>query len=190
MLSLRKITYPEFPDEALMQAITRGDERAFAALYDRYSPRMHRFFYRMLWRDAGRAEDFTQELFLKIIEKPHLYDPGRPFRTWIYALAGNLCKNEYRRKKPQDLEAGLSELAPEQHAYLPEQLDRQLFETSLREAIDLLSEAHKQCFVLRYQEELSVADIAAITDTPEGTVKSRLHYALQKVCARMTVFKY
>lgn len=188
MINLFSANYRTWPDERLMQAVARRNERAFAELYDRYGACMHRYFYRMLWRDAGKAEDFTQELFLKIIEKPHLYDPQRPFRTWLYALASNLCKNEYRRKKLLTFDGVLPEPAIAD-AGLPEQIDRQLFEANLREAIDGLSEAHKQCFVLRYQEELSVAEIAVIAGCPEGTVKSRLHVALQKVSAQLTVFK-
>lgn len=176
------------PDVLLMQEIARRNERAFAELYDRYSRRMHRYFYRMLWRDTGKAEDFTQELFLKIIEKPQLYDPRRPFRTWIYALASNMCKNEYRRKKPQ-LPGSPAREESGYEGWISEQIDRDLFENNLREAIDRLSEAHKQCFVLRFQEELSVAEIALIANCPEGTVKSRLYHALQKVSERLTVFK-
>jgi RNA polymerase sigma-70 factor (ECF subfamily) len=184
-----KTDYRDSPDATLMQAIARRQERAFAELYGRYNRQMHRYFFRMLGRDAARADDFTQELFLKIIEKPHLYDPARPFRTWLYALAANMCKNEYRRKKPAD--TGWAETADMEieGSDLPEQLDRKLFESSLRLAIDTLGDTHRQCFVLRYQEELSVAEIAAILQCPEGTVKSRLHYALQKISERLTVFK-
>jgi len=189
VLNIFKTTYRNLPDEALMHGIALRNERAFAELYDRYSARMHRYFYRMLWRDDARAADFTQELFLKIIEKPQRYDPARPFRTWLYALACNMCKNEYRRKKPEDIEWPAT--GPDaQEMYLPDDLDRRLFEASLREAVDALSEAHKQCFVLRYQEELSIAEIAAIAECPEGTVKSRLHHALQRVSEKMTAFKY
>ena len=52
-------TYKDYTDEALMQAVAQRNERAFAVLYDRYGPRMYRFFYRMLWRDGAKAEDFT-----------------------------------------------------------------------------------------------------------------------------------
>ena len=64
MLNIFKTTYRNLPDEALMHGIALRNERAFAELYDRYSARMHRYFYRMLWRDDARAADFTQELFL------------------------------------------------------------------------------------------------------------------------------
>lgn len=189
MWTFFKTDYRDLPDAALMQAIARRQERAFAELYDRYSRPMHRYFFRMLGRDAARADDFTQELFLKIIEKPHLYDPERSFRTWLYALAANMCKNEYRRKKPADSDWPETTNTEALDQGLPERLDRDLFETSLRLAIDTLGEAQRQCFVLRYQEELSVAEIAAILQCPEGTVKSRLHYALQKISERLTVFK-
>lgn len=172
-----------------MQQIAGRNERAFAALYDRYSARMHRYFYRMLWRDAAKAEDFTQELFLKIIEKPQRYNPARPFRTWIYAVASNMCKNEFRRKTPDQPDWEESGTESLDH-YLPERLDHPAFEYALREAIDGLGAAHKPCFVLRFQEELSVPEIAAILDCPEGTVKSRLHYALLEVSGRMTIFKH
>jgi RNA polymerase sigma-70 factor (ECF subfamily) len=173
-------------DEALMQAIAKRDERAFAALYDRYGPRMYRFFYRMLWQDASKAEDFTQELFLKIIEKNHLFNPEFSFRTWIYALANNLCKNEYRQRKPVE-EWYFEETTVEND--LPEKIDQQLFDKHLRESILQLSPVHHQCFVLRYQENLSVAEIAQIIGCPEGTVKSRLHNALRQVCNQMEPWK-
>lgn len=171
-------------DNALMLAIAKGDEQAFAELYHRYGRQIFRFFYRMLWRDAGRAEDFTQELFIKIIEKTAAYDPERPFLTWLYTLANNLCKNEYRRqaRAPVDLRPDVED---GKAVWQADNIDQQLLETQLRAAIDALQEPHRQCFILRYQEELSVRDIALITGCPEGTVKSRLHYALQKVAADM-----
>jgi RNA polymerase sigma-70 factor (ECF subfamily) len=177
--------FTDYTDEALMRAVAARNERAFEVLYDRYSPRIYRFFFRMLWRDAGKAEDFTHEIFLKIIEKPQLFDPERNFRTWIYTLASNLCKNEYRRRPPPDNWEN-----PEQwYDPVPEKLDKELFEQQLQNSIGRLSPAHHQCFVLRYQEEMTVAEIAEIVGCPEGTIKSRLHHALQQVAGLMEVWK-
>ncbi len=178
--------YTKLADEVLMQAIAKHDERAFAELYDRYSPRMYRFFLRMLWRDAAKAEDFTQELFLKIIEKPHLFNPVRKFQTWIYTLAANQCKNEYRRPRISEMLFGQDEQWEDD---LPGKMDRQMLEQKLHASIKQLSPAHHQCFVLRYQEELSVAEIAEIVGCPEGTVKSRLHHALRQVSSQMDYWK-
>ncbi|MDX1912821.1 MAG: sigma-70 family RNA polymerase sigma factor, partial [Saprospiraceae bacterium] len=158
--------------------IAGRNERAFAVLYDRYGPRMYRYFYRMLWRDKEKAADFTQELFLKIIEKPHLFDPERNFRTWLYSLAINLCKNEYRRPQMPEFPRETPDLWDDS---LPEWIDQAVFDSCLRKGIDNLNEAQRQCFVLRFQEELSVAEIAQIVACPEGTVKSRLHHAVRQL---------
>jgi len=185
-MNIFRQTYTDYTDEALMRAIAQRNEPAFAVLYDRYSPRMYGFFFRMLWRDAAKAEDFTQEIFLKIIEKPQLFDPERNFRTWIYTLATNLCKNEYRRPSVPELKQSEPDVWADP---ILEKIDKVLFEEHLRLSIHELSETHRQCFVLRYQEELSVAEIAEIVDCPEGTVKSRLHHALRQVAGQMEVWK-
>lgn len=176
--------YGAATDNALMEAIGQNNEQAFAELYRRYGRRMYRFFYRMLWQDAARAEDFTQELFIKIIERPETYNVSRPFVTWLYTLAHNLCKNEYRRqvRAQTRLDVALPDSTP---VYHPENPDQALLEQQLRTALGALPETQRQCFILRYQEELSVQAIADIVGCPEGTVKSRLHHAIQKLAADM-----
>lgn len=86
-------------DERLMELVRKGDEPAFAALYDRYQGRLMSYFHRMLWKDRERAQDFVQELFTKLAQRPESYDPSRPFSTWLFSVANNLCKNEYRREE-------------------------------------------------------------------------------------------
>ena len=176
-------------DELLMQAIARGDQQAFSELYERYAARMYRYFLRMLWGDRGKAEDMTQEVFLKIIEKPYLFDTNRVFSTWIYTLASNLCKNEYRRKKPilnADFAPGL---LTESGDALPEHLDELLLHQHLQTAIDGLEVLFRHCIVLRYQEGFSIAQISEMLDCPIGTVKSRLHYGVKKLINQMEVWK-
>ena len=174
--------YKTQSDEALMHRLAQQrDEGAFAELYDRYSARMYRFFLRMLGRNAAQAEDFTQDLFLKIIEKPAFFDPSRRFSTWLYTLASNMCKNEYRRRNPFVAPDFGPEEALPMAEHQPEYLDKPFLEHQLQRAIDRLDDTHRQCFVLRWQEELSLREIADIVGCPEGTVKSRLHHALRKV---------
>lgn len=168
-----------------MQQIAAGHERAFSELYDRYGQRMYHFFYRMLWQDVQIAEDFTQELFLKIVEKRAYYDPEKRFSTWIYTVAGNMVKNEYRRvsrKKP------LPEFKDIQEENFSELFDSEVFESHLNKALDQLDETQRQCFVLRYQDELSMKEIAAIIGCPEGTVKSRLYYTVRKLANKLRAF--
>lgn len=164
-----------------MQAIARREDIAFGELYDRYGVRMFRFFLRMFGRNTSLAEDFTQELFLKILEKAAYFNPEKSFRTWVYVLAYNMCKNEYRRL------GRTATFEPEkQDVEQPRDLhDRGQFDAALRAVIDGLSEAHRECFVLRFQEDLTVMEIAQIVECPEGTVKSRLYHALRQVCREL-----
>jgi RNA polymerase sigma-70 factor, ECF subfamily len=182
---------PQQSDESLMAAVAaNGDERAFSDLYSRYGTRLYRFFLRMLWGDKGRAEDMTQEIFLKIIERPHSFDVSRRFSTWIFAVATNLCKNEYRRKHPILVEDFQSEAWGDlSYDYKPEQIDEALYAQHLQAAIDQLDWPHRQCFVLRYQEELSLQEVSEVLGCPIGTVKSRSHYALKRVIATLTNWK-
>ena len=68
------------------------------------------------------------------------------------------------------------------------QLDEGLFQKALKDAVHLLPEAQKECFILRYQEELAIREISEIMECPPGTVKSRLHYALKYLAGELQVF--
>ena len=96
-MQLVKKSYTAETDENLMREVIKGDNLAFSEIYDRWSKPMLNYFYKMLWQDREKAEDFMQEIFTKIIHKPQLYNPSRAFKTWIYSVANNMCKNEYRR---------------------------------------------------------------------------------------------
>jgi RNA polymerase sigma-70 factor, ECF subfamily len=169
-------------DEALMQQIAKKNAEAFELLYERYGTRMFRYFYRMLWQNEALANDFTQDLFLKIIEKPHLFHAEKKFQTWFYAVASNMCKNEYRKSRVVE--------SIDNHVFTYDEnydlsLDLTDYEHFLQKAINDLSAEHRECFVLRHFEDYSVKEIAEITQTAEGTVKSRLHYALKQVAAQV-----
>ena len=173
-----------------MSGIVKSDEQAFEELYRRYADKLFRYFYRMLGQNEEKANDFTQELFLKIVEKPHYFNPKYHFSTWIYTVATNMCKNEYRRlgNRPS-ITYELPELkAPENLSHFSSNLDKQLFEQYLQRALEELDEIPRQCFILRYQEEKSIKEISAILGCPEGTVKSRLFYTIKKLSKKLSVF--
>lgn len=162
-----------------MKFIARGKEKAFNELYRRYANKMHRFFYNMLYQDEALANDFTQELFLKIINKPQAFNPKLKFSTWFYTLAKNLCKNEYRRMSRQPQFQDLQENSSIIHA--TSELEKEQEKKLLADAIAALEPHHRECFVLRYQQGFTIKVISEILDCPEGTVKSRVYYAMQKV---------
>lgn len=177
-----KKKYKNYSDEELMQSIKSGKEAAFDELYARYADKLYGYFYKMLWQDDEKANDFTQEVFLKIIEKPHLFDVSKRFSTWVFTMANNLCKNEYRKNtNQQKAYNGFSYLQEELTEYDFKKMDNELFINKINEAIETLDDSQKSCFLLRYKEELSIKEISEIENCPEGTVKSRIHHATKKI---------
>ncbi len=177
-------------DERLMERVVRGDERAFAALYDRYHVRVLNYFHRMLWSDRERARDMLQDLFTKLAQRPDQYDADRPFRTWLFSVANNMCKNEYRREEVR--RAAVPELRHNgravQEPHAGEAVDRALFRQRLEEELDRLDPDQKATFVMRYEEDLAIKEIAMAFGISEGTVKSRLFYTLKKLAERLKEF--
>lgn len=188
-MGLFRTEYQTLSDERLMELIVRGDERAFGALYDRYQRKLITYFSRMLWNDRERAQDFLQELFTKIARKPDSYDPSRPFSTWLYSVANNMCKNEYRREGTR--KAAVPHLKAETdhvNAIHGDGVDRERFRLRLDQELDKLDPDQKATFVMRYHEDMAIKEIAGAFGISEGTVKSRLFYTLKKLAERLNEF--
>ena len=163
-----------------MNAALKGKEQAFTVLYQRYQPRMFRFFYRMLKRDRELAEDMVQELFLKVIQKLNTFDLEQKYSTWVYAIASNMVKNTYRGWSRSPIQTSLEEASTMMDRTDPiEKIDSALKMDQLNRLIQELKPNHRLCFVLRYYEGLSIAAISQVLDIPEGTVKSRIYYAVK-----------
>lgn len=176
-------------DSELMQQIVSGDQAAFGELYHRYKSRMYYYFYRMLGNSAEQANDFLQELFMKLIEKPESYNPAYNFSTWLYSVANNLCKNEYRRREVRqgyqasEIQETLVDCL-NVYSIEPEQAVEKIFQT-----LELLGEEHRSAFLLRYREGFSIKEVAEILELPEGTVKSRLFYAKKLLAEKLEYLK-
>ncbi len=179
-------------DEELMAFLVSGCENAFEELYKRYSKRMLGFFYLRLYNDKDKAQDFLQDLFIKIIEKGGTYKSDKSFKVWIYALASNMCKNEYRKLTVRGVKVcdfdfnQLLDEAPSVH--LKDKFDRNLFNELLARELHLLDERQSLTFALRYQNHLSVKEISEIMNCAEGTVKSRLFYTIKQLSQKLNMF--
>lgn len=180
-------SYTKQSDEELMGLLQRGEERALVQLYERYSKKLLRYFHRMLWRNEARAQDFLQDLFMKVIEQPQLFNPNRKFSTWLYSVAHNMCKNEYRKQKLRP-SAEQNNIDPSYIQLIPEAMDGVKFKVALEEALNLFEEDYKTIFVLRYEMEMSVKEISVIMDVPEGSVKSKLFYLRKNLSERLVIF--
>ena len=186
--------YKDFSDEILMNLIEEGDTSAFDELYGRYSKRLLYFFLRMLGNDKETAEDFLQEIFLKVVDKPYMFKSERRFSTWIYTVAHNMCKCEYRRrdvrkntKNGKDMDAiFIDEGNGESKIEIG--FDRKEFKKTLFSELEGLNDNQKTIFLLRYQEHFSIKEISKVVRCSEGTVKSRLFYAQKKLAEKLREF--
>jgi RNA polymerase sigma-70 factor (ECF subfamily) len=162
----------QLSDEKLIEIYreTKGNQRqkAFDCLYLRYSTDLRSFFYFALNNDYEKAKDFVHDTFLKILESPQKFDSNRRFKPWIYQVASNMCKNEYR--KISVVSRHKEEILNSESTYTELKED----EIKLSEIIKNLTDDKRSLIVLRFKLNLSIKEIAEIYECPEGTVKSRL----------------
>jgi len=180
--------------ESEASAIARGLRRRDPDLLDRLIEQyQHRLLRYLVYLSGNRelAEDLFQETWIRVLERGHQYDGGHEFSTWLYAVARNLTIDYLRKKSPLSLD-GLME--DEEHAPLEPADTRpmawevvQQHEQSERISAALVSipAEYRETVVLRFQEGLALDEIATITGTKLGTVKSRLYRGLNMLMSRL-----
>lgn len=157
-------------DDDVLQLLTkRRHEVAFELLLDRYEQKVFRMALAML-RDAGRAEDVTQDIFLKLWRALPAFDGRAALSTWLYTIARNTCLSavraeSYRKTSPLD---------DSSHPAVP---NTTLRDVALEQCLSRLPDMQREVLTLFYLQERSVVDVAKMLDLPEGTVKSHLHRA-------------
>lgn len=186
-MEMRPITYKEYTDEQLLGPVGEGAAAAFAELYHRYGQKMFSYFFRMLWKNKALAEDQTQELFLKVIKHAKRFETDKSFSTWLYSMAHNMCKNEYRRSAIRSKHRSMKH--DTNLAAQDKQIDLRKFKEAVHACMDELNDEKRSLFILRFQEQLSVPDISRILNIPEGTVKSRLFYLLKEMKEKLKQFQ-
>lgn len=157
-----------------------GDQRAFDALYGRFADRLYRYLYARVG-DAAYAEDLFGELWLRVVERLERFHPPvsgvePAFTAWLYRVAHNLAIDSLRRGGsaglPLDLELASRDPTPDEQAIAGEE------RLSLRAAIERLTPDQREVVMLRFFEERSNAEVAALTGRSEGAVKVMQHRAL------------
>ena len=162
-----------------MTAIKNGNQSAFSELYERFNQRLYYYFFRMLGNDKEVANDFLQDIFLKIINKPELFKPGYKFTSWIFTVAHNMCKNEYRHREVRKIinnDENPDQFLTDENSY-EETLKKEQLITQLFTEIEYMEEDQKAILLLKYKENFSLKEISEILELPLGTIKSRLYYA-------------
>ena len=172
----------EKSDAELLILFANGDERAFNELVRRHQARVYWVARRVLGTHED-ADDIVQEVFVRAYASLPKFRGESSLSTWLYRIAMNLSLNALRKQRLRTM-LHLDELTQEpesQTGATDEPLLREEYETALRRAVEALPEMQKKVFILRYYEELSYAEIAAILERSEGGLKANYFHAVQKI---------
>ena len=147
-------------------------------LYDEHAAALWRYALR-LTGDQARAEDVVQETLLRAWRHPEVTeDSDRSARAWLFTVARNLIIDERRSARFRN-ETGAADVEAVADRAGPEEVDSALDKILLSTALSQLSEDHRAVIARAYYQGWSIAQVAADLQIAEGTVKSRLHYAVR-----------
>ncbi|MBI4992337.1 MAG: sigma-70 family RNA polymerase sigma factor [Candidatus Harrisonbacteria bacterium] len=164
-----------------IQRAKGGNKEAFGLLYDHYLPKIYRFIFLKV-ANRAEAEDLAHEVFLNAWQSIYRYkDEGFPFSSWLYQIAKNGVIDFYRTsKKNIQLEAVNEELV-KINANYPENLETALALEKLQKIIRLLKPEYQDVLIMRFVEDMSHEEIAAILNKSEGAVRLIQHRALKEL---------
>ncbi len=172
--------------EALARGLRRRDPDLLDRLIEQYHYRLFRYVL-YLTGSQEAAEDLFQETWVRVIDRGHQYNGKSKFETWLFTIARNLVIDFQRRKKSLtaliDPDKGEQMLqleaadtpSPADWAVAHEESER------VAGALSRLPAAYREVLLLRFQEELSLEEIAAVVAAPLSTVKSRLYRGLTEL---------
>jgi len=160
-------------DIAVIERARNGDEEAFVLIYERFSPQIYRYVYRLVGNQE-LADDITQETFLKAFQGIRSIARDSNVSAWLYRIASNACFDILRRRKLITWMPILEESEKTgeftSDDFAPQVIESQIVRRTLREMPPALA----VCLVLRSVEGFSCEEIAEILKIPKGTVFSRL----------------
>lgn len=173
----------ELTDRLLMRQLVSGDKKALEILYERYFQKLCRFCSSAYGHP--HPEDMVQDVFISLIEKPQVYNEKYAFSTFIYTLAANRCKKEWRKKNISRLETitpiNLTLIFIQKH----HNLDVRTLQNKIQMWFNTLNPKDKMLFLLRFEHELKQEEIAQIMNIPIGSVKSGLFQLLKKLSSQI-----
>jgi RNA polymerase sigma-70 factor (ECF subfamily) len=183
------VDYGKLTDQQVIEHARRGRQGAFRELIGRYERPVFSLIYRLV-RDRERAEDLSQETFIKVLNHLDRYDPSYKFSSWIFKIAHNTALDHLRRREPETLsidgsphartaaEIEATVLTPVSQDETPEDFtaSRELGH-EIERAIGTLRAEYRTAIVLCHVEGRPYEEIARIMDVPLGTVKTYIHRA-------------
>jgi RNA polymerase sigma-70 factor (ECF subfamily) len=176
----------ELDDARLIESVRRGDQEALAEVYRRHGDGVFGLIRRVL-ADSAMAEEVTQEVFLRLWDEPHRYDPDRgALRSFLLRQAHSRAvervrSEEARRRREDRVDRESVPTPPDVEA----QALAGISNRAVADALATLSEGEREAIVLAYFGGHSYREVALRLDLPEGTVKSRIRLGLAKLADRL-----
>ncbi len=173
-MNVKKLT-----DEQLVALFIETQKNLyFEQLYDRYSDKVYRKCLSFV-KDDAKAEDFTHDIFLKLVLNLGSYKETAKFSTWLYSITYNYCIDQTRVSKKY------SEVGLDENFDVPDDDDdseiAELEAQQLNKAMKLILPEEKSILMMKYQDDLSIKEISDSLDISESAVKMRLLRAKEKL---------
>tara|TARA_A100001011_G_scaffold311115_1_gene328057 strand:- start:1266 stop:1841 length:576 start_codon:yes stop_codon:yes gene_type:complete len=171
-------------DSVLIERVKNGDKGAFNFLVNKYYPRVYASLFSYT-KSKEDSEDLAQQTFLKVWQQIESFRGDSAFFTWVYRIAINLAKNHFvsSTSKKQKVNTSIEHAEIEISSY--ENIEQVLMHdqsmTQIKEFINNMPESLKTAFTLRESEGKSYEEISLITETPIGTVRSRIFRARESI---------
>ncbi len=164
-------------DETLMVLFSKGDQRAFAALYHRHKNPLYRYFVRQLGAaNHARAEELYQDVWYRVVDKRENYQPTAKFTTWLYHIAHNLVIDEHRKIVSSN--AYIQSLDDDHSDHPDWDGDKK---TAIKHCMGLLAPLQREAFLLRHEAGFEPTQICDIVGAKAEAVKTRLRYAMDQL---------
>jgi len=177
----RKITTTISDEDAVDQYILTQNQKYFDVLYSRYSSKIFGKCLSIL-KDEEKAEDATQEIFVKILLNLSKFGGKSKFSTWIYSITYNFCIDTIRKKK-KDKSVLVDDMTNEHDTADDGVEDRFLLEMNVRRLkviLDKIPTTDKAILLMKYQDEMSIKEISEILGKSESAIKMKIKRAKQK----------
>jgi len=179
-------------DLELMLLVRKGDTESFEVLLRRYRAPLVNFFVRMV-QDRALAEDLAQEVFLRVYQARHRYQPDARFTTWLYRIATNLALNAIRDRKGSVASIEFDEQGNESKVarvadgkpVADQQMMQSDRERIIREAVEALPEKQCTAVILHKYQDVNYRQISKVLGVSESAVKSLLFRAYESLRERL-----
>ena len=172
-------------DVRLHERLVAGDDDALAEIYDSWSALVFSIAARVTG-DRAAAEDITQEVFVRLWERPQAYDPGRgTLRAWLCVVGRSRALDWIRRSQTRSRYQTAAAAIAETPSEVDDGLMLQTEIKAVREAVQALPEHQRSAVLLAFYHQRTYREVARELDIPEGTAKSRLRLGLASLASRL-----